>query len=1157
MSNFFEGISSKHTYIPSLLLPSKREQAPPSQKNLPPRAEGISYLNHSYGTAFNSPSPSHRVHSLFPREDDGALNFSRALEKMDDAGRRGLLLRALNHFAHSGDEGKVEEILGLLELSLPLLETPEHEFLQLYTRMVGALQGSGIPQENSIIEKARALAESPRDEHAPLVVQVRRALAALEFFQIAGAVEQIQGQVSILLDLQKEIGQGPGDDPLTLARLSVQIDQALLPHYLKNATDPELKSNLPVGEILGRLGAFRELLSAGDARPLEKRVSDGALLAQAFSNLKNPVVESQIWKSEVHQAMLGMEKIFAEIFTQDPRAPQLQKEVAESIVQDLGERYSNALRHGDHPWLEQLDLEAIGEFATASQAAHLLLIQAQDPRQPDFWKKHLQAGALFSKLGLPQRVLEALKPLETLCSSMEAGEGQASKLFQLSQIYQLGGLVPEANRLFDEIVALHKRNGDPQIQSLAQRAYLYRQLNRGNIHEAENYLRTQPQGPDKDLLLAKLRETAEIRRLSLGSQILSVALSDYMNRIYENEPESVFQMKEPIRNLGTKIYRLLLSGEVENFSKALEQASRGSPICTQLKNFIYETNEGTQLLDLLVLFTEAGVSDRDLLEEALGLARTFSLRNFQQTTQWITYSVQNSPYADENLKALAKDLEEDIPTTALLGHAFFAAQELIAMFSVAGNFLNPNIQMDKEFFTRAGLTVGTLGIARSVGVGAQAWWVSRMENSLISPLTFRLSTLGVRSVSEAATFPLASMTFRTLARGETGHWNLKDFGTEFGANLVMFSLLNSSALSLQWGQARARAGGAKFAERVLRSDFTAWGSRVAAFTLSSYANEAAGLRDHESGSAFFARFLNSAVVDAQMTVGGKVVDAVSGGRIGKLERATELGMQRHFALTKLVDGQGMEETLQAWMKDLIQSDQRPVTEEGLVIKMMGEGKDHGESGIITKGEGAKYLKGRENPEEPIEVHSQVAEVRHFLTGPQLAIVRDIYIRAGKKPPRSITSENVKFIYQAIKGNSRLYRSLATAEILFLLLNNFPELLGNPNGPPPLSLQSMERGFSINFPHDSDSITLGRQTFMPFHLLGKISKRRIRCISQKHAKLGRDEEGRFYLQDLDSKNGTLVNGEKISPFEIIYLSPGDKISLSGLDLTIPHQENPKG
>ncbi len=53
----------------------------------------------------------------------------------------------------------------------------------------------------------------------------------------------------------------------------------------------------------------------------------------------------------------------------------------------------------------------------------------------------------------------------------------------------------------------------------------------------------------------------------------------------------------------------------------------------------------------------------------------------------------------------------------------------------------------------------------------------------------------------------------------------------------------------------------------------------------------------------------------------------------------------------------------------------------------------------------------------------------------------------------------------------------------------------------------------------------------------------RAVSRKHCEI-RFEDGLWILQDLDSKNGTTLNGRSLEPFHAVPLKRGDRIELAG-------------
>ncbi len=56
------------------------------------------------------------------------------------------------------------------------------------------------------------------------------------------------------------------------------------------------------------------------------------------------------------------------------------------------------------------------------------------------------------------------------------------------------------------------------------------------------------------------------------------------------------------------------------------------------------------------------------------------------------------------------------------------------------------------------------------------------------------------------------------------------------------------------------------------------------------------------------------------------------------------------------------------------------------------------------------------------------------------------------------------------------------------------------------------------------------------------------VSRVHAKMSR-ENNKFYVQDMDSMNGTFVNGKRIPPHELVAITSGQEIRLGQLSMTV--------
>jgi hypothetical protein len=60
-----------------------------------------------------------------------------------------------------------------------------------------------------------------------------------------------------------------------------------------------------------------------------------------------------------------------------------------------------------------------------------------------------------------------------------------------------------------------------------------------------------------------------------------------------------------------------------------------------------------------------------------------------------------------------------------------------------------------------------------------------------------------------------------------------------------------------------------------------------------------------------------------------------------------------------------------------------------------------------------------------------------------------------------------------------------------------------------------------------------------------------AVSHRHAKIDLDPDGNAFLVDLGSSNGTMLNGQLISPSSPVKLKDGDRISLGGKTALIIH------
>lgn len=76
----------------------------------------------------------------------------------------------------------------------------------------------------------------------------------------------------------------------------------------------------------------------------------------------------------------------------------------------------------------------------------------------------------------------------------------------------------------------------------------------------------------------------------------------------------------------------------------------------------------------------------------------------------------------------------------------------------------------------------------------------------------------------------------------------------------------------------------------------------------------------------------------------------------------------------------------------------------------------------------------------------------------------------------------------------------------------------------------------------DGAIIGRSTHAAFVLLDE-------TLSRKHARLNMDEDGNLFIEDLNTTNGTRLNGRGAPPGEPVRLSNSDELELGGVKLRV--------
>jgi len=92
---------------------------------------------------------------------------------------------------------------------------------------------------------------------------------------------------------------------------------------------------------------------------------------------------------------------------------------------------------------------------------------------------------------------------------------------------------------------------------------------------------------------------------------------------------------------------------------------------------------------------------------------------------------------------------------------------------------------------------------------------------------------------------------------------------------------------------------------------------------------------------------------------------------------------------------------------------------------------------------------------------------------------------------------------------------------------------------------------LRSPHGNLYLTSPHQIFGRNDFRGLLPQSSLECISRTHFKL-MIQGGRLYIQDLNSTNGTFVNGRDIRGRGLVELKPGDKVNIANqIEFTVSY------
>lgn len=101
---------------------------------------------------------------------------------------------------------------------------------------------------------------------------------------------------------------------------------------------------------------------------------------------------------------------------------------------------------------------------------------------------------------------------------------------------------------------------------------------------------------------------------------------------------------------------------------------------------------------------------------------------------------------------------------------------------------------------------------------------------------------------------------------------------------------------------------------------------------------------------------------------------------------------------------------------------------------------------------------------------------------------------------------------------------------------------------PILIRETEDGNVSEITVDADQFMIGRNSDLAHYLEDTIG------VSRKHAEIVKIDEDTYGIKDLDSKNGTRVNGKALVPFKVYELNDGDKFRIGKVDYTFKWETN---
>ncbi len=833
-------------------------------------------------------------------EAEAAVERARGLT--DPAERRTALAEALRGFVALGDSARVNDVFDQMVASLPA-DAGDLLRLQVFTAMGSILHGSGMRAEDRLRDLAspiaRRLASAPTPsmyheeievddfsvggttrahtvsrtlvnpraylDTAASILAVRSYFTAVGDSEAARATDERLGTLRSQLDDQLG-GTTDSRRRIEIAATSVEIDMAL-----DGIAGPE------------HLSAWRDSIRSATDLPTDDRLAQARTLLRVATLCRREAESSGTTRTDLAEINAWATQVIGDIAADRIRhlrdERHVDAEFADAVIADFRSRLTRAVSDGDTAWLGALGERTIDQFADLAQSGHVLLSGRHTPPTRRELQACLQAAAIFGRLGLSDRVNEAMAPLVSHAEGIEGSTERANFYLTLGQVFQEAGMSTEANGMLDRIVALDVEGAPRELHRIAEMVPAMREMNLGHLDRARELLGAIRGNPRAEEMLRNVEGAVRRARALQVLDALRLVAGDYIAQERERGSSRASESEREIRSALDEAQRLILSGRCGSVREALRRFDDYG-----LRDMLWESRAAAPIRDILNASADIDLSDDAFSDRMLDFASSLSAGRMYSSASQIGNLLTRNPHTRDAARALV----DGIPGEARLS----------GILTELGNMTIIFAESDAAAIRSGVVTLATFGLGRMAAAGAEmAFAAYATESAIASSMALRATGFVVRSSAEAATFTLSSMAFETMFTGRTDHWSLENFGRQFGSMMVTFMFCHGIGMATS-GLGRAAARTSLLGEAAAGGGRTlTLGGRVAVGTLGygatltgltgvEYLNEALGLHHAEGHVPFLTRLLGSAVMDAQMRLAGRMFNAATGGAIERWDAAT-------------------------------------------------------------------------------------------------------------------------------------------------------------------------------------------------------------------------------------------------------------------------------